>query len=199
MPRRFSRILVLAAAVCGLVLTAAPAAAGELAVYGSYWDTSDLAESAGVGVKLGLGSGLLGFEARLGYYPDLTEEFRDVVDEAFEDDLDFEVEVRPIDLGITLNFAQSEPIQPFLVGGGSYYLIDTNVLDVDDEFGYYVGGGLRVGGDSFGFYAEALYRQIEGSIDGEIDEPGDLNDVFVDDFDLDLSGVNVNAGVSWRF
>jgi len=197
--RRDLRLPVLAAAVCALALAALPAAAGELVVYGSYWDTADLAESAGVGVKLGLGSGLLGFEARLGYYPDLTEEFNDVVDEALEDDLDFEVEARPIDLGITLSFGQNAPLQPFLVGGGTYYLLDTNVLDVDDEFGYYFGGGLRVGGGSFAFYAEALYRQVEGSVNGDIDDPDDINDVFVDDFDLDLSGLNVNAGLSWRF
>jgi len=197
--RRLARHAFLAAALCGLAFFAAPADAGEVAVYGSYWDTSDLAESAGAGVKLGLGSGLLGFEARLGYYPDLTEDFDDVIDEGFEDDLDFEVEVKPVDVGITLNFLEGQALQPFVVGGGSYYVIDTNVLDVDDEFGYYFGGGVRFGGGGLGFFVEGLYRQIEGSVNGDIDDPGDINDVFVDEFDLDLSGLNVNAGLSWRF
>lgn len=178
-------------------LLAMPAEGSDLVVFGSYWDTSDMGNTAGAGVKFSLGSGPLAFEVRGTYYPDLQEDFRDVIDPGNElIPIKFEVQGIPIDLGVNWNFARGEPINFFLAGGGTYFMLDTNAFEIDDEFGFYAGTGLEVGSGSMSFYAEALYRSVEGSIRGELEG----SDFVLDDaFDIDLSGITINAGVSLHF
>lgn len=178
-------------------LLAMPAEGSDLVVFGSYWDTSDMGNTAGAGVKFSLGDGPLAFEVRGTYFPDLQEDFRDVIDPGNPDIPNkFEVSGIPIDLGVNWNFAKGEPVNFFLAGGGTYYMLDTNVFEIDDEFGFYAGTGLEVGSGSMSFYAEALYRSVEGSIRGELEG----NDFVIDEaVDLDLSGITINAGVSFHF
>jgi hypothetical protein len=187
----------IAAACAVLLLTALPAAAAELDAYGSYWDTDALGDSGGAGVKLSFGSGVLGWEVRAGYFPDLTEDFGTIFDQTLDDELGFEVEAYPLDLGLNAHFARGRQLDLFLSGGVTYFKLDSNLGSLDDEVGYYGGVGLRAGG-TFGFYGEVLYRSVEGTLEADPDTIGDLNDVE-DNVDVDLSGPTVNAGFSWRF
>ena len=62
------------------VFASAPAAAGDFGIFGSFWDTDDLGETAGGGVKFSFGDR---FKLRAAgtYYPDLTEDAGDLVED----------------------------------------------------------------------------------------------------------------------
>lgn len=193
---RRTAISVLALSALLLLLHAPAASAQDLSVFGSYWETDDLESTGGGGVKLGFGDGLLGMELRATYYPDLTESFETLLDEEGLGDRELEIEAIPVDLGITLGTGNV-----YASGGVTWFLLDSNVLEVDDEVGLYVGGGFELGRGNFGFFAEALYRQVEGTVNGELEDvgsPGDLEDLIVDDVELDLGGLVVNAGMVFR-
>ena len=185
--------------LCLLLLgSALPAAAGDFGIYGTYWETDDLGETAGGGIRWAFGDKVFRFELRGTYFPDLSEDF----DELFEgNDLEtgqFEVEAIVPEAGFTFNFMPDSHFQPYAGAGGSYYLLDTNVFELDDEFGYYALFGFQVGSAADGpaFFAEGLYRWVEGTVEGD---DLDLDDLNTDDFDIDLEGFAINAGVLFRF
>lgn len=191
-------VLLLLAAISGLA--AAPASATDFAIFGSYWDTEELGETAGGGIKLDLGQ-TFQLQLRASYYPDLTEDFGQLIDE--DDDLfKFEIEAIPIEAGIKLNLGGGGSVRPFIGGGATYFLLDTNFGDIEDEVGYYLTGGLELGGggSGVGFFAEAVYRDVEGTLNFDPEEIEDLEDVEIEDrVALDLSGLAVNAGIVFRF
>ena len=183
---RFKLLFVLAVAT---LAAGAPAMAGDFGLYGSYWDTDALGETAGGGVKYALGDAGLRFEIRASYFPDLTEDFGQLVENGTGE---AEVEALVPEAGITYNFAPGSNAQFYLGGGLSYYLLDINERDLDDEVGYYGLAGLILGGAGTGpaFFVEALYRSVEGTI---------TDDSLVEEVDLDLSGLSANLGVLFRF
>ncbi|HXU44588.1 MAG TPA: hypothetical protein VN783_03620 [Thermoanaerobaculia bacterium] len=184
-----TKMLLLATALVASGLVAGPARAGDFAVYGSYWDTKDLGETAGGGVKFGFGNGPVRFDLRGTYFPDLSENFNQLVQDGTGD---FKVKALVPEAGVSFNFAPDSSFQPYLGGGVSYYLLDTNRFNLDNEVGYYGLVGFHAGGAGGGpaFFAEGLYRSVKGTVrDNDIQN----------DIDLDLSGVAVNAGVLFRF
>ena len=144
-------------------------------VYGSWWDTDEADDAFGIGAKGRLGM----FELRGTYYEDLTS--NSIV----------EVEAMPIDAGVAFNFAPDMAINPFVGAGVSYFLLDTNVGDIDDEVGWYavVGGELGMA-EGISLMAELMYRDVEGTVEdgGVTSQP-----------DIDLSGITANVGAAWRF
>lgn len=185
-----------------LAFTAGPAAASDLSLYGSYWQPSDFDDTAGGGLRLGFGDGVVQFELRGTYYPDITEDLNDLLDTDDDELDDFELKAIPAEAGIVFNFAQGSNVSPYIGGGATYYLLDTNVGEVDDEAGFYVVGGIRAGGadGGVGFLAEAMYRNVEGSVKFDPQDFEDIDDVdFEDEFDLDLSGFAANIGIVFRF
>jgi hypothetical protein len=189
--------------ILALLLTTVPAAASELALFGSYWQPSDFEDTAGGGLLLGFGSGAVQFELRGTYYPDITEDLNDLLDTDDDDLDDFELKAIPAEAGIVFNFARDSNVSPYIGGGATYYILDSNIGEVDDEAGFYVKGGIRAGGGGgggVGFVAEALYRNVEGSVKFDPQDFGDIDDVdFEDEFDLDLSGFAANVGIVFRF
>lgn len=187
--------------IAGLVVMAAPGLASSFGLYGSYWDTDALGETAGGGAKLSFGGGPLQFELRGTYFPDLSEDFSELIDS--DDDLfDFEVEATTLEAGITFNLAPDSSFSPYIGGGASYYLLDTNVFEIDDEVGYYGVLGFEAGSSDggVGFFAEALYRVVEGTVAVDPDEIDDIDDIDIDDeVSLELEGISVNAGIVFRF
>lgn len=196
------RRIVLTSMVTLLLAAAVPATASELALFGSYWKTEDFDETAGGGLRIGFGSGVVQFELRGTYYPDLTEDLNELLDTDDSPLDDFELKAIPAEAGILINFAQGSSVSPYIGGGATYYLLDTNLGEVDDEAGFYVVGGLRAGGTSggVGFLAEVMYRNVEGSVTFDPEDFEDIDDVdFEDDFALDLSGFAANVGIVFRF
>lgn len=195
------RLLLVAFSTFALAF-AMPAAAGEFDVFGSYMTTDDFDESWGAGIRTGwqFGDGPVGLELRGTYFPELGTDFDDLVDEIdapgdFFDQQD--VEAIPLDVGVTFMIGEV-----FHVGaGGSYVLLDSDFADLDDETGYYGVVGFRTAGTSgMGFFVEGLYRSIEASIDpDDVEEFDDIRDSFTDDIALDLDGISVNAGVTFRW
>lgn len=177
------------------LLAAVPASAGDIGLYGSYWDTDALGETAGAGIRFGFGSGAVRFELRGSYFPDLSEDFDELVEDGDLDVGDFEIKATVPEAGLVINLAPNGAVQPYVGGGVSYYLLDTNLFELDDEVGYYGVAGFTLGGgrgSGAAFFAEAMYRSVEGTVredDDELDE----------DVDIDLSGLAVNAGVRFRF
>src|SRR5688500_10737490 len=95
--------LVLSAIVLFFALGSVPAAAGDFAIFGSYWDTDDLGESAGGGIKFAFGDRFR-LRASGTYYPDLSEDFDELVEETDIETGAFEVEAIVPEVGFTFNF-----------------------------------------------------------------------------------------------
>ncbi len=118
--------LLLCLLATGAMVPAAGYAQGEssLALYGSYWDTEDADDTWGAGATWRWGV----LELRGTYYEDVTSD---------RDGLDIEVEDIPIEAGAAWSFAPESNFNPYISGGVSYHILDTNVGDIDDEFGWY--------------------------------------------------------------
>ncbi|HSN85712.1 MAG TPA: hypothetical protein VL025_03090 [Thermoanaerobaculia bacterium] len=180
------KILTGALMTAFLGAVAGPATAGEIGVFGSYWETSDADEAIGFGTKLRFGV----VELRGTYFQDATADLAD--------GSNLEVRAIPLEVGVAFKFAQDAVVSPYLGGGGGYYLLDTSEFDVDDEVGWYAVAGADFGRQSSGmaFNVEAIYRSMEATVREDADGlPGDLDE----EVDLDLGGVGLNAGVVFRF
>jgi hypothetical protein len=176
-------------------LLASPALATDFGLYGTYWDTKALDSTAGGGVKLGFGEGVVRFEVRASHFPDISENFNQLVDDGTGR---FKVRATVPEAGLTFNFAPEQRFQPYLGAGASYYVLDTNRFEIDDEIGYYGLVGFHVGRPEGGpaFFAEAMYRKVDATVkDDDVTDPDNLNGKV----GLDLSGAAVNAGVLFRF
>lgn len=192
-----------AAAVC--VLAGGPAFAGDFAVFGSYLDTEDLEETVGGGVKAGFGDALQ-LELRATYLPDLTEDFESFVDDPGDDPGRFtnDIEAIPLDVGVKYSFGYDQPVNFYVGGGGTYFLLDAERGEVDDEVGFYGVGGIEIARSTggFGFFAEVIYRDVEAVVDRDPQDFRDLDDIEFDRIrkrDLDVGGLGANAGIIWRF
>jgi hypothetical protein len=199
MKKIFGFILVLA-----VLASASPALAQGFEVFGSYWDTSDVEDTFGGGVALGIPFGESGFGLKLRgtYYQELTDE---PLDNLFDDDEAFfqeeSLEVLPVDVGLSYTFARGEVFSPTIAAGASYFFIDTTRegFDVDDETGYFVSLGTQIGQrEGVNFFVEGLYRSTESTfrrnrLDG--DDETDLDEEVA----IDLDGFAVNAGIAWRW
>lgn len=170
--------------------------AGGIGGFVSYMDTSDLEDSTGAGVKLQL---------------DLTETIALDLSGAWHSGLEnsiagraVEMELIPIELGLVASVAVADnKLLPYIGAGGGYYQLgiddndpfSTDDIQVDDVFGWFGVLGLRVDVFSpFSLFAEARYRQIEGSLESRT-----FTRVDRADLDVDLSGVGFSGGVmlSW--
>ena len=192
MKRLKGHLRVLGLVALFIFCSAVPAAAGDGGIYGTYWDTDELGETAGAGIRWAFGDKVFRFELRGTYFPDLSEDFDELIEETDLETGTFEVEAIVPEAGFTFNFMPEAHFQPYAGAGGSYYVLDTNVFNLDDEFGYYALFGFQLGsaGDGPAFFAEGLYRWVEGTVEG---------DDVVEDFDIDLEGYAINAGVLFRF
>jgi len=180
-----------AVTLAAMGLMARPANASGFTIGGAYWDTKDLDEGVGGTAKLTLGRY---FELRGSYFSDLTS---DTSPERF----DFELKAIPVEAGVAWHFADDAPFSPYVGGGAGYYFLDTTEGEIDDEVGWYAVVGADFGKMSSGlsFNVEAIYRGMEATVrenrDDTIPDSGDIDE----DVDLDISGLGVNAGITWRF
>lgn len=168
--KRFATVLTVL-----LMSAAVPAFAGSFGIYGSYWDSSDVEETYGGGVRVGFN-----------FLKWLELEFHGTYYDDFEEDV-VEVSAIPIDGGLRFNFLADRKVNPFIGAGVTYYLMDANEFEIDDEFGYYAQAGLEFGGNTK-FFAEAMWRILEATADDGIT-----------DEEVDFDGFGVNLGVNWRW
>lgn len=188
------------------LLIAAPASASGLHIYGSWWDVGDLDEAAGGGVKLAIPiTDTVNIDLRGTYYEQIKDE--NFFDDLFEEDesvfRDNAVDITPIEAGISFNLASDAPVNFVLGAGASYFLLDSDRGEIDDEVGWYGSAGLELASQgSVGFFAEAVYRSAEGTVEsdpGDFEDIDDIEDVDFDDVAIDLDGIGINAGIVWRW
>lgn len=193
--------MVLCAVVAALLLAPLPAAAGGFSIFGAYQDTDALDETFGGGVSIAFPLGrVVDLQFRGTYYEKLDD-----LGNVFDDDedvfVDNSIEVIPIEAGLRFNLAPRGAVIPYITAGATYFLLDSDIGEIDDEVGYHAGLGL-VFGDNEGpaFFVEGLYRGVEGSVEVDPQDIGDIGDIdFEDPFDVDLSGFGANAGISFQF
>ena len=163
-----------------LAMIATPAAAGSFGVHGSHWDTDEADSSLGLGVRLGFDFvKILELEFRGTQYPDFNTD-------AFLADID--IKATAVDGGLRVNFLPSGPVNPYAGAGVTYYFLDPDQGDMDNETGWYAAAGLELGGDASRFFAEAVWRKLDTSIS-----------LGIFDSDAQFDGIAFNAGGVWRW
>ena len=167
--------------------------AGGIGGFVTYLDSSDAGDGTGVG-------GLL----QLGVSEEVALELRVSKVDDFEADLQLpfivtplELEVTPIEAGFTFDIPLQDSITPYLGIGAGIYLIDAELddfdADLDDEFGWYALGGVRIGlSNTLHVFGEIFYRSLEGTVN-------DSRDFTLEDTDVDLGSLGANLGIMARW
>ena len=162
--------------VAGLLLAAGTAvrADNEWGVYGTFWSPSDADDSYGGGFKLGI---------------EMVDRVQldvrySIFNNVFDDGPDLEVD--PLEFGLSFAIPMSDDVETALGAGLGYYFMDgDDVLDADDEVGFFMSAGLEwtihrsgatYGETSAKLFVEGIYR-------------------FVETGDIDLNGPGVNVGL----
>ena len=193
----------LGAVVTALAL-AAPASAGDISLFGAYWDTDAAGDAAGGGIGIGFPfNETIGLELRASYFEELED---DPIANAFDsDDPVFQekgIQATPLEAGLRFNFGAPESnVRPYVAGGASYFLLDSDFGEIKDEVGYYAAIGATVGdGDGAQFFVEGLWRKATAEIKLDPDDLDDIDDLDVEEhasFDIDGWGINLGARWNW--
>lgn len=189
------------AAVVTALALAAPASASDFSLFGAYWDTDAAGDAAGGGIGFGFPfNETLGLELRATYFEELSD---DPLENAFDsDDPVFQevgISVLPAEIGLRFNFASESSFRPYLAGGASYFFLDSDFGEINDELGYYAALGANIGDpDGANFFIEGIWRKATAEVELDPDDLDDIDDLDVDDHaDLDLDGIGLNLGVRW--
>lgn len=75
--------------------------------------------------------------------------------------------------------------------GVGYYIFDAEDVELDNNFGWFVLGGVDVGLGGFGLFGDIMYRELESDIENV--DPN-LSNVPTS---LDAAGVGFNVGVTF--
>jgi hypothetical protein len=173
-----------------LTVLAAPAWAGGLGIGASFWSTDEADDGSGVGGRLAID---LGESLDLDVHISFLEDF--FIDTPTTPP--FELEVTPIDVGISWGFGTRSRVTPRLGGGLSYVMIEvtgSNIdTEVDDELGFYglLGVDFAIGPRG-AIYLEGLYRTTEA----------ELRDFGLNQFDrqtFTATGAAANVGVMFTW
>jgi hypothetical protein len=182
-------------ALGALTLLAAPATAGSVGVFGSWWDTDAADAAAGVGALFDFDVGR-GFdlEFRGSYFDDLTA----VIDTG-DETIDAPFTATILDFGVTYNFGRvkGKKTNFYLGGAASYYTFSldySNQGNIDDEAGWLLLAGVDtpIGGNWVVFF-EAMWREAEMDIKGN-----DLSFSTIEN-GVDLRGAEANLGFAFRW
>ncbi len=163
-----------------LVLFSVPASAGSFGLYGSHWDTDEADSSLGAGVRVGFNFlKFLELEFHGTHFPDFNRE-------SLLQDID--LKATPVDGGLRVNFLPSLTVNPYVGAGVSYFFLDSDQGEIDNETGWYAEAGLDFGGDNGRFFVEGMWRKLDTSIS-----------LGVFDADTKFDGIAANVGVVWRW
>jgi len=167
---------------CGLL--AGPAKAADIGVFGAYQDTKDADSGYGVGAKIDFARFL---ELRASYFSDVTDN---------RPGNDFKIRLVPLEAGLVYKFQPGTTFTPYLGGGASYFLLDTNRGNIDNELGWYAVAGTDIKTrHGFGLMLEGIYRSVDATIrDNRSDSTTVTSRV-----PLQLRGFGANAGLVWSF
>ncbi|HEV8337533.1 MAG TPA: outer membrane beta-barrel protein [Candidatus Polarisedimenticolia bacterium] len=164
-----------------LALFSAPTWAGSFGVYGAYWGAEDAANSWGAGARVGFNfAPWVELEFHGTYFPDFHARGNTIPDT--------DVRAIPVDGGIKFNLLSDKFVNPYVGGGVSYYFLNSDVGNIDNDTGIYGEVGVDIGKDNTRFFAEALWRQLETPISfGSFDD------------NIDFGGIDWHAGAVFRW
>lgn len=166
--------LMLAASV--LLVGASLSYGSGLSGFVSQWDPDEkgLDSTTGGGAKLTLGD-TIALELRASYY---------------DDDI---LTIIPADVGLALSLPLGGPISLYADGGATWYFLDSDLGDVDDEAGWYAGGGVEIKlGEALALFAEAQYRSLDYTA------PNDKAD-DLEKHDGSIKALTYAAGLTLKF
>jgi hypothetical protein len=155
-------------------------------LFASVYTAEDYSKADGVGFRVAFG-GAVQLELTAAYYTTFDDSDLELEGGGDLRGVDVELDVIPVDVGVRFKVGEG-PI--YVALGGSYYLLDADGGNVDDETGFYGNFGVQFSH----FFAEAGYREVDGTIDDLV-----LTDplLVAPEVDIGLSGFFVNVG--WRF
>jgi outer membrane protein W len=196
--------LLATAAVALLCVATSPARAEyELSVFGSpYWAPDETDEVAGGGLSFDIPiTSNWQVDLRGSYFEETSPDAFGEALEIGDADSPFRengLEVLPLEVGGRYNFLPESKVRPYAGAGVGYYMLDTDLGDVNDEGGYYGLVGLGFGDpEKANFFVEANYRRMEATVEVDPDTIADFEG-FDEDVGIDLDGLGFNVGVSFR-
>jgi hypothetical protein len=139
------------------------AQAEEYDLMGSYYEPNDGEGGGGATLILSTGNTETHWDAefRLGYLSNI------------EGEAGHELDMVPIELGLTLNALPNIErmlVNPYVTGGVGYYYVNSDASSDGNQWGGYLGGGLELGQWSgWQLIIDGIYRFIDsdiGSLDG---------------------------------
>lgn len=171
----------LAVACVSLALGSGAAFAAGLGLFVSQWTPDEGDDTIGGGAKLEFGGDTAALEIRGSYFE--TDE-----------DAGPTVTLIPADIGLVLRLPIGDsPLSLHAMGGATWYFLDSDDVDLDDEAGWYAGGGLQISiSEDVALFAEAQYRSLEYTAEG--DDPDEL-----EENDVDFSAMTYNAGLMFAW
>jgi opacity protein-like surface antigen len=177
-----------AAALLGLGLRAQPAKATDFGVFGAYQDTQDAGHGYGGGVKLDFARFIT---LRATYLGDITSGTR------FTNSSDLKLRVLPLEAGLQYKFQPDANFSPYLGGGASYFILNPNHGDTNNELGWFAVAGADIKTQhSFGVTLEAIYRSVDATVRENV--PSGTTTIS-EKVPLQLRGFGANAGLVWHF
>ncbi len=172
----------------GLGLLAGPARATDFGVFGSYQDTQDAGHGYGGGVKLDFARFIT---LRATYLGDITSGSR------FSDSSDLKLRVLPLEAGLQYKFQQDSNFSPYLGAGASYFILNPNHGNTNNELGWFAVAGADIKTQSsFGIMLEAVYRSVDATV--RENTPSGTTTIS-ERVPLQLRGFGANAGLVWHF
>jgi len=173
--------------------------AGGPGIYGTYIDTEDLEESYGAGAKLDINvTQNLIIQARSAFYDTLGQDMIIGTSEIQAD-----LNIVPVEVGMTYDLTIADRVIPYIGGGLGWYILEADVVidgdaqsvNIDDELGYYLRGGLRLDpGQNLSIFGEYQYRQVDTTLPDDSFERRVRGEV-----DVGLSGSSINVGLMLRW
>lgn len=186
---------IIGVCVFSLLWAVQMAGANGLGVFGAYWDSKDADDTIGGGATV-----------RLALSPEIMIEFAGAYFE-FDDEeegVKGTLEVIPLEVGLLVKFIDDGAFSLYAGGGGGYYLMDSEFsgfgetvsFDIDDEFGYYVTGGMSFRlGPSVSLFGEVRHTWLKAK-SGTAKMAGEEVDL---DVDIKLTGIGARAGLMLRW
>ena len=161
----------------------------ELSAWANYYNVKDGDDNVW-GPGLGVGIPLMGRELLLDFRASWLPD-------AGEDRLG-DLELVPLDLGISYHYVPCDNWGVSIMGGMTYAFADFDprneaedgIADLNDQWGSYVGaGGEYKFNPNFGAFTNVYYRFLDFNISSASDRSGEFN----------ADGVNVDVGVKYYF
>ena len=111
----------------------------------------------------------------------------------------FGVREIPLEAGLNFKLLHDDVFKPYVGAGAGYYFLsgdNSNFATIKDEWGWYgVAGSDFIISNGFGFFAEAQYRRVRGTV-----REASTSDVSLSgNVPLQLGGIGVNAGIVFHW